>query len=154
MSRKEKETPLYDKDKVIRIVKNLITHRNSNLIVKYLEAYDKAVILYKEDQIELHKDNKSITYLDISVSLKRREFKEIYRLFMDEVKKRKEAKTLEKFHKLELSLDDNPKNPCGDKPKYPLDKDQEHLLNDKSEHPLDDEPEHPVDDIDIIPKAE
>ena len=29
MNRKEKENQLYDKDKVIRIVKNLIIHRNS-----------------------------------------------------------------------------------------------------------------------------
>ncbi|MGD0710135.1 MAG: hypothetical protein ABR968_03065 [Bacteroidales bacterium] len=129
MSRKEKENQLYDEDKVIRIVKNLITHRNSNLIVKYLEAYDKVVILYKEDQIELHQDNKSITYLDITVSLKKREFKELYRLFMDEVKKRREAKTLEKFHKLELLLVDSPQNPKVDKPEHPL--------VDKPEQPLD-----------------
>lgn len=138
MSRKEKENQLYDEDKVIRIVKNLITHRNSNLIVKYLEAYDKAVILYKEDQIELHKDNKSITYLDITVSLKRKEFKEIFRLFMDEVKKRKEAKTLEKFDKLARSLDDESEHPITDK--------SEQVIVDEPEHPLDNEHEHPLDD--------
>lgn len=139
MSRKEKENPFYDKDKVIRIVKSLIIHRNSVLIVKYLEAYDKAVILYKEDQVELHKDNKTITYLDLTVALKRREFKEIYRLFMDEVKRRKAEKTLEKFNKLEHSLDDRPENPWGDKPEHPQD-------NEAFKHPLDNEPEHPSDD--------
>ena len=117
---KKKETPLYDKDKVVRIVKNLITHRNSVLIEKYLESYDKLVILYRGDQVELHKDTKTITYLDINVSLSKKEYKELHQSFISEVIKRKERLTLEKFDKLERSLDDSPKNPCDDKPEQPI----------------------------------
>jgi hypothetical protein len=107
MRRREKEIQLYDKDKVIRVVKSLIIHRNSVLIEKYLESYDKLVILYRGNQVEMHKDTRSITYLDLIVPLSKKEYKEMYRLFMDEMKKRKVAKTIEKFHKLELSLDDD-----------------------------------------------
>jgi hypothetical protein len=103
--KKEKE-PLFDKNSVIRVVKSLIDNTNSVLVVKYLESYDKLVILYKGDHIEVHKDTKTITYLDATIPLKRKEYNEIYRLFMNEVKRRKEIKTLEKFHKLEDSLDD------------------------------------------------
>jgi hypothetical protein len=101
---KKKEKPLYDKDKVVRIVKNLIIHRNSVLIDKYLESYDKLVIRYKGDQVELHKDTKSITYLNINVSLSKKEYNELNHSFLYEVIKRKEAKTLEKLDKLEHSL--------------------------------------------------
>lgn len=137
MSRKEKENHLYEKDKVIRIVKSLIIHRNSVLSVKYFQSHDKVVIFYKEDAIELHKDTKSITYLDIIIPLSKREYKELYRLFMDEVKKRYEAKTLEKFDKLARSLDDESEQQPDDKPEQSLVDDSEHLLDDEHEHSLD-----------------
>lgn len=118
---KKKEKPLYDKDKVVRIVKNLIIHRNSVLIDKYLESYDKLVIRYKGDQVELHKDTKSITYLNINVSLSKKEYNELNHSFLDEVIKRKEAKTLEKLDKLEhsLNLDNKQELPLSDKTELP-----------------------------------
>jgi hypothetical protein len=118
---KKKEKPLYDKDKVVRIVKNLIIHRNSVLIDKYLESYDKLVIRYKGDQVELHKDTKSITYLNINVSLSKKEYNELNHSFLYEVIKRKEAKTLEKLDKLEhsLNLDNKQELPLSDKTELP-----------------------------------
>ncbi len=128
MSRKEKEKPLFDKDRVLCIVKSLITHRNSILSLKYLHSHEKAVILYKDNVVELHVgDGRSIKYLDFTVPLSKKEYKELYALFMDEVKKRKEKLMTERFDKLERSLDDSTNNPWGDEPK--------HLPDDKPEQP-------------------
>ncbi len=102
---REKAKPLFDKERVICIVKSLIMHRNSVLSVKYLKSHEKVMILYKDNVIELNGgEEKFIKYLDFNVPLSKREYKDIYKLFMDEVTKRKEKIMIEKFEKLEHSL--------------------------------------------------
>jgi hypothetical protein len=69
----------------------------------------------------LHKDTKSITYLNINVSLSKKEYNELNHSFLYEVIKRKEAKTLEKLDKLEhsLNLDNKQELPLSDKTELP-----------------------------------
>ena len=115
---KKKENPLFDKEKIIKIVKSLISHHNSVLSVKYLKSHEKVMILYKDNVIELNKgDEKFIKYLDFKVALSKKEYKELNDLFMDELKVRKEKVMLEKFEKLEqsLNLDNEPESPLADK---------------------------------------
>jgi hypothetical protein len=117
---KKKEKPLFDKEKIFRIVNSLITHQSSVLSVKYLHSHEKVVILYKDNVIELNGgEEKFIKYLDFKVTLSKKEYNEMYNRFMDEVKIRKEKLMIEKFEKLEHSL-----NP---------DSEQEHPLDDKIE---------------------
>ena len=118
---REKAKPLFDKERVICIVKSLIMHRNSVLSVKNLKSHEKVMILYKDNVIELNGgEEKFIKYLDFNVPLSKREYKDLYKLFMDEVTRRKEKMMIEKFEKLEHSLNlDNDTNPQRDETSVP-----------------------------------
>jgi hypothetical protein len=86
-----KEKGLIEKEKALLLVKHLISHCNSSLSIKYLHSHEKVAILYKDHVIELvGGEEKFIKYLEYKVPLSKKEYKEIYQLFMDEAKKRKE----------------------------------------------------------------
>jgi hypothetical protein len=101
----DKEKVLLEKEKAVALVKNLISHCNSILNIKYLKSHEKVAILYKDHVIELiGGEEKFIKYLEYKVPLSKKEYKEIYHSFMDEVKKRKEDFTLKRFDELEHLL--------------------------------------------------
>lgn len=91
-----------EKEKALRIAKNLIAHNNSVLNTKYFKSHEKVAIIYKEHVIELlGGEEKTIKYMDFKIPLSRKEYKEMYNLFMKEVMVRRRNATLKNFYNLE-----------------------------------------------------
>jgi len=95
---------LEEKEKALQIIKNLIGNTTAVLSTKYLKSHEKVAILYKDHLVELYGgDEKYIKYMAFDIPLSTKEHKEVYRLFMDEVKKRNEdisSKKLDEFKHL------------------------------------------------------
>ncbi|NTW31545.1 MAG: hypothetical protein HGB12_02790 [Bacteroidetes bacterium] len=97
---------MIEKDKAIRMTKNLIELKDSVLDAKFSKSHEKIAIGYKEHIIELvGGEEKYIKYLEIKIPVSKSEYKEIYNLFMDEFDKRKGDSALDKFHLLEKTIE-------------------------------------------------
>ena len=91
-----------EKEKAIIITRILIDNEESFLDTKYAKSHEKVAVMYKGHVVELvGGESKSIKYLDLKVSLSKKEYKELYIHFMEVAKKRQEENTLKKFNDLE-----------------------------------------------------
>ena len=101
----KKKQELIDKERIISIVKCLITHINSVLSTKYLHSHEKVAILYKDHVIEINGGEvKSVKYLDNVIPISKKEHKELHNMFMNESKKRKEEIASKKFDDLSKEI--------------------------------------------------
>ncbi|MFA4852070.1 MAG: hypothetical protein WC868_05915 [Bacteroidales bacterium] len=99
---------MIEKEKALRITKNLIEFKESVLDTKYLKSHEKVAVIHKEHVIELiGGENRSLKYLGLDIPLSKSEYKEVYDLFINEIKKRKVNSASEKFHELENFFDKN-----------------------------------------------
>jgi len=90
------------KEKAIQILESLVNNPKAVLSTKYLKSHEKFAILYRDHVIEVHGgEEKYIKYMTINIPLTPKEHKKISRLFLDEVKRRKEDITLKKFDEFE-----------------------------------------------------
>ena len=98
---------MIEKEKAIRITKSLIELKGSVLDAKFSKSHEKIAIGYKEHIIELiGGGEKFIKYLEIKIPISNSEHKQIYKLFMAELNKRKGNASLDKFHLLEKTIED------------------------------------------------
>lgn len=94
-----------EKEKAIRILKALVKKEDSILSTKYLNSHKKVAVIYGKYIIEIFGDEeKYIKYLDAKVPLSKKEYKELYAFFDEELKSRKEALVAKKFSELENDI--------------------------------------------------
>lgn len=94
-----------DKEKIFRIVDLLIGNPQSKLDTKYLKSHEKVAIFYKDHIIEIiGGENISLRYLGLSLPLKKKEHKRIFKRFMAEFKKGAEETNLRNIKKFEELL--------------------------------------------------
>jgi hypothetical protein len=98
---------MIEKEKALKVAMSLIEFQDSTLDTKYSHSHEKVAVIYKEHTIELiGGDEKFITYLDVKIPLTGNEYKQVYKCFSEELKKRKANSTIEKFNTLEQTLKD------------------------------------------------
>ena len=101
----KKTDSIIEKEKALRIVKNLIANHDSKLDTKYLKSHEKIAIIYKCHCVEIFGgEEKYIKYAGYKIELSKKEFKEIQLMFMTEVEKRAHEKALKKINDLENDL--------------------------------------------------
>jgi len=93
---------MIEKEKAVRILKALIENKRSVLSTRFYSSHKKVAVLYGNHTIEIiGEDNKCLKYSNAIVPLTKKEYKELYSLFIEEVKKRKEESDLKRFNQLE-----------------------------------------------------
>ena len=77
-----------EKEKILNIIKNMISLTNSILDTKYKKSHNKVAVIYKNHVVEIKDEPKIIKYCDNELELSNKEHKKLMKLFDSEFLKK------------------------------------------------------------------